>query len=221
MDLFELLGEVIGLGCVAFLLYNEGILPRSLNSFFQKVKDGYRKVEAGELSYIAFKEDLRNKCYHRMQIESLQTIRFKEVLLGMLNYDDFIKQSLSNPDITVEELQEKWEVYDLSGPNLSVPEVFNQGKGKAIMAQMVAHGYCKSSSLCWIYDGDNSSYLMALFADAIGRELGFGRRRWRPFIQLWGNKNYCDLFEKAKNSDNRLKMEEKVRAIFPGYTIPK
>ena len=114
MDLFELLGEVIGLGCVAFLLYNEGILPRSLNSFFQKVKDGYRKVEAGELSYIAFKEDLRNKCYHRMQIESLQTIRFKEVLLGMLNYDDFIKQSLSNPDITVEELQEKWEVYDLS-----------------------------------------------------------------------------------------------------------
>ena len=84
MDLFELLGEVIGLGCVAFLLYNEGILPRSLNSFFQKVKDGYRKVEAGELSYIAFKEDLRNKCYHRMQIESLQTIRFKEVLLGML-----------------------------------------------------------------------------------------------------------------------------------------
>ena len=150
MDLFELLGEVIGLGCVAFLLYNEGILPRSLNSFFQKVKDGYRKVEAGELSYIAFKEDLRNKCYHRMQIESLQTIRFKEVLLGMLNYDDFIKQSLSNPDITVEELQEKWEVYNLSGPNLAVPEVFNQGKGKAIMAQMVAHGYCKSSSLCWI-----------------------------------------------------------------------
>ena len=106
MDLFELLGEVIGLGCVAFLLYNEGILPRSLNSYFQKVKDGYRKVEAGELSYIAFKEDLRNKCYHRGQIESLQTIRFKEVLLGMLNYDDFIKRSLSNPDITVEELLE-------------------------------------------------------------------------------------------------------------------
>ena len=62
---------------------------------------------------------------------------------------------------------------------------------------------------------------MALFADAIGKELGFGRSRWRPFFQLWGNKNYSDLFEKAKNSENRLKMLERVREVFPDYTLPR
>ena len=89
------------------------------------------------------------------------------------------------------------------------------------MECMVRQGYCRPSNLAWVYEGDNSSYLMALFADAIGKELGFGRSRWRPFIQLWGNKNYSDLFEKAKNSENRLKMVERVREVFPDYTLPR
>jgi hypothetical protein len=221
MDIFDILGGVIGLGWVTFLLIYEEIIPRLSNAFFQKVKDGYRKVETGDLSYIAYKERLRSECQHREWAESLGTTRLKEVLLGMLCYDDFMKKVLSDPGLTVDELRDKWRRYNPSGSSNDAPEVFFQGKGKHIMDLMVLHGYCNPSSFCWIYEGDNSSYLMALFADAIGKELGFGRSRWRPFIQLWGNKNYSDLFEKAKNSENRLKMLERVREVFPDYTLPR
>lgn len=221
MDILEFIGEAIGLSCLVFLFVYEGHIPRSPKAFFQKVKDGYRKVETGELSYIAYKEELKTECKHREWAESLGTTRLKEVLLGMLCYDDFMKKVLSDPGLTVDELRDKWRRYNPSGSSNDAPEVFFQGKGKHIMDLMVLHGYCNPSSLCWIYEGDNSSYLMALFADAIGKELGFGRSRWRPFIQLWGNKNYSDLFEKAKNSENRLKMLERVREVFPDYTLPR
>ena len=223
MDYLDIIGGVIGLGWVIFLLINEEIIPRLPNAFFQKVKDGYRKVETGELSYIAYKERLRSECQHRKITESSSTTHFKDVLLGMLYYDDFIKKSLSDPDITIDELRDRWKRYNPSSPSLSqpVPDVFILGEGKSIMECMVRQGYCRPSNLAWVYEGDNSSYLMALFADAIGKELGFGRSRWRPFIQLWGNKNYSDLFEKAKNSENRLKMLERVREVFPDYTLPR
>ncbi len=223
MDILEFIGEAIGLSCLVFLFVYEGHIPRSPKAFFQKVKDGYRKVETGELSYIAYKEELKTECKHREWAESLGTTRLKEVLLGMLYYDDFIKKSLSDPDITIDELRDRWKRYNPSSPSLSqpVPDVFILGEGKSIMECMVRQGYCRPSNLAWVYEGDNSSYLMALFADAIGKELGFGRSRWRPFIQLWGNKNYSDLFEKAKNSENRLKMLERVREVFPDYTLPR
>ena len=70
MDIFDILGGVIGLGWVTFLLIYEEIIPRLPNAFFQKVKDGYRKVETGELSYIAYKERLRSECQHRKITES-------------------------------------------------------------------------------------------------------------------------------------------------------
>ena len=223
MDLLEIIGGAIGLGWVAFLLFYEEIVPRLPNAFFQKVKDDYQKVEAGELSYVAYKEGLRVQCQHRTRNESSRTTHLKDVLLGMLNYDDFIKKALSNPGITIDELREEWRTYNPSAlsQGQTVPDVFVQGEGKVVMDWMVRQGYCRPSSLDWMYEGENSSYLMALFADAIGKELGFGRARWRPFIQLWGERNFSDLFEKAKNCDNRLKMEERVKEVFPDYMITK
>ena len=222
MDMLEIIGEVIGLGCLGFLLFYEGIVPRSPNAFFRKVMEDYRKVESGELSYIAYKEDLRNECQHRMRLESIQTVRFKEVLLGMLNYDDFIRTAFSDPCITVEELREKWKMYDPLTPTKSqrVPVIFLHGEGKDIMDWMVGNGYCQSSCLGWIYKGENSSYLMVLFADAIGKELGFGRARWREFVPIWGDRNYSDLFERARNCGNKFILRERVRALFPDYNIP-
>ena len=65
MDILEFIGEAIGLSCLVFLFVYEGHIPRSPKAFFQKVKDGYRKVETGELSYIAYKEELKTECIHR------------------------------------------------------------------------------------------------------------------------------------------------------------
>ncbi len=48
-----------------------------------------------------------------------------------------------------------------------IPEVLTSVPGKETMELMVKHGYCAPSTYEWIYGGENSSYLMALFADAI------------------------------------------------------
>ena len=223
MDVFEFIGGVIGLCCLGFLLFYDEIVPRSPKAFFRKVKEGYRNVEAGEMSFIAYKESIRNECLRKTMKESGLTTRFKEELVGMFNYDDFIKQTLSDSSITIDEFEEKWKMYDSSAPSKSqsVPVVFLHGKGKKIMDNMVEKGYCKSSNLSWIFEGENSSYLLVFFADAIGKELGFGRARWREFVPIWGDKNYSDLFEKAKNCDNRYALEEKVTALFPNYSLPR
>lgn len=58
-----------------------------------------------------------------------------------------------------------------------IPEVLTSVPGKETMELMVKHGYCAPSTYEWIYGGENSSYLMALFADAIRWHLSFKRER--------------------------------------------
>ena len=160
----------------------------------------------------------------------------------MLDYEDFIKQTLSDPEITMNGLRVAWRKFDPSissenvvaagSPDVEeqaipeaeekvIPKVFTKGPGKKVMDMMVEHGYCAPSTLEWVYDGENSSYLQVLFADAIGKHLDFGRKRWSAFTSICGEKNYSDLLSKAIECDNVKNLGLKVKALFPEYEVPE
>lgn len=243
MPLSFLIPVILLLVAYGFAYYIQEVRPYTPKAFFNRIKDGYGAVKAGELSYLAFKETVRNECSLIHQKDSAYMIRFKQNMMSMLNYDDFIHEAFSDTGLTMEILFAAWGQYEPpvqieenveskpDSPELkeslpkveekvSIPKVFLTAQGKETMELMVKHGYCAPSTYEWIYDGENSSYLMALFADAIGRHLKFKRERWKPFSSIWGERNYPDLFAKASECPNVDYLVEKVKELFPEYKGP-
>ncbi len=243
MPLSFLIPVILLLVAYGFAHYIQEVRPYTPKVFFNRIKDGYGAVKAGKLSYIAFKEAVRNECSLIHQKDSAYMVRFKQNMISMLNYDDFIHETFSDTGLTMEKLFAAWGQYEPpvqveenveskpDSPELeesipkveekvSIPKVFATAQGKETMELMVEHGYCAPTTYEWIYDGENSSYLMALFADAIGRHLKFKRERWKPFTSIWGEHNFPDLFAKASECPNVDYLVEKVKELFPDYMGP-
>ena len=222
--------------------YFQEIYPYILKAIFNGFKDRYKEVQSGQMSFFAFKEEIINEYSLVSPKDSPDMVRFKKEIISMLDYEDFIKQTLSDPEITMNGLRVAWRKFDPSISSESVvaagspdveeqaipeaeekviPKVFTKGPGKKVMDMMVEHGYCAPSTLEWVYDGENSSYLKVLFADAIGKHLDFGRKRWSAFTSIWGEKNYSDLLSKAIECDNVKNLGLKVKALFPEYEVPE
>ena len=222
--------------------YFQEIYPYTLKAIFNGFKDRYKEVQSGQMSFFAFKEEIINEYSLVSPKDSPDMVRFKKEIISMLDYEDFIKQTLSDPEITMNGLRVAWRKFDPSISSKSVeaagspdveeqaipeveekviPKVFSKGPGKKAMDMMVEHGYCAPSTLEWVYNGENSSYLQVLFADAIGKHLDFGRKRWSAFTSIWGEKNYSDLLSKAIECDNVKNLGLKVKALFPEYEVPE
>ena len=222
--------------------YFQEIYPYTLKAIFNGFKDRYKEVQSGQMSFFAFKEEIINEYSFVSPKDSPDMVRFKKEIISMLDYEDFIKQTLSDPEITMNGLRVAWRKFDPSISSESVvaagspdveeqaipeaeekviPKVFTKGPGKKAMDMMVEHGYCAPSTLEWVYDGENSSYLQVLFADAIGKHLEFGRKRWSAFTSIWGEKNYSDLLSKAIECDNVKNLGQKVKELFPEYDVPE
>ena len=242
MSFFGFLGGVLVVGAIVFLYYSDFVHPSAPNTLFTKLKNGYVEVKEGRMSYFAFKEEIINEYSLVSPKDSPDMVRFKKEIISMLDYEDFIKQTLSDPEITMNGLRVAWRKFDPAILSESVesagcsdveeqvisaveekviPKVFSKGPGKKAMDMMVEHGYCAPSTLEWVYDGENSSYLQVLFADAIGKHLDFGRRRWFAFTSIWGEKNYSDLLSKAIECDNAKNLGLKVKELFPEYEVPE
>ena len=206
--------------------YFQEIYPYTLKAIFNGFKDRYKEVQSGQMSYFAFKEEIINEYSLISPKDSPEMVRFKKEIISMLDYEDFVKQTLSDPELTMNGLRVAWrkfvEEQVISAVEEKViPKVFSKGPGKKAMDMMVEHGYCAPSTLEWVYDGENSSYLQVLFADAIGKHLDFGRRRWFAFTSIWGEKNYSDLLSKAIECDNAKNLGLKVKELFPEYEVPE
>ena len=222
--------------------YFQEIYPYTFKAIFNGFKDRYKEVQSGQMSFFAFKEEIINEYSLVSPKDSPDMVRFKKEIISMLDYEDFIKQTLSDPEITMNGLRVAWRKFDPSISSESVvaagspdveeqaipeaeekviPIVFTKGPGKKVMDMMVEHGYCVPSTLEWVYDGENSSYLQVLFADAIGKHLDFGRKRWSAFTSIWGEKNYSDLLSKAIECDNVKNLGLKVKELFPEYEVPE
>ena len=222
--------------------YFQEINPYTLKAIFNGFKDRYKEVQSGQMSFFAFKEEIINEYSLVSSRDSMEMVRFKKEIISMLDYEDFIKQTLSDPELTMNGLRVTWRKFDPSIPSESVesldspemeeqaipeveekviPEVFAKGPGKEVMDMLVEQGYCAPATLDWIYEGENSSYLQVLFADAIGKHLDFGRKRWFAFTSIWGEKNYSDLLTKAIECDNVKNLGLKVKELFPEYEVPE
>ena len=222
--------------------YFQEIYPYTLKAIFNGFKDRYKEVQSGQMSFFAFKEEIINEYSLVSSRDSMEMVRFKKEIISMLDYEEFIKQTLSDPGLTMNGLRAAWRKFDPSIPSESVecpdnsemeeqaipeveekviPEVFAKGPGKIVMDMLVKHGYCAPATLDWVYEGENSSYLQVLFADAIGKHLDFGRKRWFAFTSIWGEKNYSDLLSKAIECDNVKNLGQKVKELFPEYEVPE
>ena len=242
MPLSFILWVVILVILFGIAYYFQEIYPYTLRTIFSGFKDRYKEVQSGKMSYFAFREEIRNEYSFVSPKDSPDMVRFKKEIISMLDYEDFIKQTLSDPEITMDGLRVAWRKFDPSISSESVvvagspdveeqaipeaeekviPKVFTKGPGKKVMDMMVEHGYCAPSTLEWVYDGENSSSLQVLFADAIGKHLDFGRKRWSAFTSIWGEKNYSDLLSKAIECDNVKNLGLKVKALFPEYEVPE
>ena len=96
MPLSFLIPVILLLVAYGFAYYIQEVRPYTPKAFFNRIKDGYGAVKAGELSYIAFKETVRNECSLIHQKDSAYMIRFKQNMMSMLNYDDFIHEAFSD-----------------------------------------------------------------------------------------------------------------------------
>jgi len=224
MSFLSFIGGVLVVVALIAIYYIDFVHPYSPNTIFMKLMNEYHEVKEGRISYLAFRERMKNECSLIMKKDPMDMIHFKQELLSMLEYDDFMQQALSDPDLTMHKLQEKWRSFDPSVPvpkDEAIPKEFASGPGKEVMDMMVEHGYCAPSTLEWVYEGENSSYLMAMFADAIGRHLKFKGKRWKPFIQVWRDKNFPDLLTKAAECGNVDNLGLKVKELFPEYKVPE
>ena len=96
----------------AFAHYIQEVRPYTPKAFFNRIKDGYGAVKAGELSYIAFKEAVKNECSLIHQKDSAYMVRFKQNMISMLDYDDFIHETFSETGLTLEKLFAAWGQYE-------------------------------------------------------------------------------------------------------------
>ena len=142
MSFLSFIGGVLGVLAFIALYYIDYVHPYAPNTLFTKLKNGYVEVKEGRMSYLAFREWMKNECSLFMKKDSMDMIHFKQELLSMLEYDDFMQQALSDPDLTMHKLQQKWRSFDPSVPvpkDEAIPKEFASGSGKEVMDMMVEH----------------------------------------------------------------------------------
>lgn len=219
MSIFEFLLGVLGWGLLGLVYYYDVIRPRYPRAFFNNLHHDYLRVTRNEITYNYFINHYYQQCLVHDTKESRELFELKNELLSILPCEQFIRSTLSTDAITYQRFLNAWMTYDpsqLNEENLKViPIQFTQGRGKEIMDSMIMNNYCKAETLEW--NNEHSSFLMALFADAIAEELQLGRERRKPFKELWGNHNYSDLLTKAQDSKESDLLIEKVKEIIPSY----
>ena len=100
--------------------YFQEIYPYILKAIFNGFKDRYKEVQSGQMSFFAFKEEIINEYSLVSPKDSPDMVRFKKEIISMLDYEDFIKQTLSDPEITMNGLRVAWRKFDPSISSESV-----------------------------------------------------------------------------------------------------
>lgn len=231
MDFESVIGIVLLLLFLGVLYYGErrsnfekNVYPYRPQSLFDKLKQDYLLLSEGKITENYFISKYEGLCSWIHPSDSEGMIAFKQDVLRMVYHLDFLRNAL-NKGTTYHEFREAWKHY--SPHNLpfddSVPGVFQEGKGRAIMTRMVEAGFCDSKTLAWRQDNPSTD-LLGLFVDAISKELHLkGRGRMVPFRAIWGNKNYSEYLRRARDRVNEEKNQllEEVHKVLPDYKMPK
>ena len=135
VGLFKVL-DAVGVTAVLLLvlgiyLYSE-VMPRLPGHYLRRLRSDYHKVVNGEISYHYFVNHYSVDCQILRPKDSPELREFKYELLGILQYEEFIKRTLSDSSMNYGRFIEEWKRYDpIIGFDQSVPppyeEPFNPG----------------------------------------------------------------------------------------------
>lgn len=219
----ETLLGVLGLVALGVLWYLDSIHPYLPRTLFYKMKNGYKDVIDGKITFSSFKDHALIECQPGPK-DTDEMVRFKLWFISILKYDSFFKDAFSKPDLTIGELRRMRDAYDPDAPieRRQIPDIFKDGRGKEIMEALVGE-YCNKETLEWIKSPQNTTELQGVFVDAICKSLQLPYKgRFDDIKRIWGDKNFTEYFEKAKNKrkDERDRLQSEVRKVFPTYTLP-
>ena len=217
---------VLGLIALGVVWYMDDIRPYLARTLFNKMKDGYKDVIDGKITFSSFKVRAQIECQPGPK-DTDEMIRFKMWLISILQDDSFFKEAFSKPGLTIGELSRMRDAYDPDAPVIEprqvIPEIFKEGRGKEIMDALVDKHYCNAETLEWIGNSNYTTELQGVFADAICKSLRLPYKgRFEEIKKIWGNKNYTQYFDQARLKDTaeRERLQSLVREIFPTYELP-
>lgn len=225
-EFLKILGGIFGFVLLGVIFYMDGYYPFTKRALFNNLKGEFNKVLQGKVSYLYFASHFRATFLQIAQKDSSETVSLKYEISEMLEYEDFLRRVFADSSISFNKFLSQWREYGLyagheseSKPEvITIPDCFTNSDGIKIMNRMVEAGYLEPGTYQW--KDANSTYLQAIFADAIGQELGVPYRlKWKYFKGLWGDKNYGDLFYKAISSKEYEVLESTVKKVFPKYCI--
>ena len=244
MEVVRVLTVLVGLFVLCAWYYYENVHPYRPQTLLDELTALFSRVKGGSVSYYYFKRTMEEMCGRVMVKDSMETVKLKRHLRGMLadNDDDFIVSAFSDPHLTVDKLYERMETYspyaavaerreepyyeeeieDLHGD--TVPDVFAFGVGFDLMDRMVETKHCQAGSLRWMNElPTNTTALQGAFADAICKMLKLPfRSRYLSFKKIWGDKNYSEYLAKACRlpQDERDQIQAAVREVISNYELP-
>lgn len=203
--------------------YRKNVYPFRPQYLFDTLKHDYLLLSKGRIAENYFISKYEGKCSLIHPNDSGEMISFKQAVLRMIHYPDFLEKALNNA-ASYQEFMEAWSHYEPNKLpfNESVPYVFQEGKGLEIMTRMVDAGFCDRDTLAWRQD-DKPTDLMGLFVDAISKELNLKPKgRMAPFKEIWGDRNFSQYLKNAANRviDEKQRLLDEVHKILPDYTIP-
>lgn len=233
---------LIIIGVCIYGYYTTLLSPTCQQSLFRNLKWEYSKVQKGEMAYPIFCSHFRSQYLFYDSSYPKETVTLMYEMNEILNHEKFLQEALADPNITLRAFMSKWLKYHPASeipstvsespkeaplsPVREIPSVFMTEKAQERLKLMTHFGYLDNNRN-WILnpnpkrDGDlkESTYLVALFADALAEDSGLDRRdRWKHIKSLWGDRNYPDLLKKAQESPQFDLLLEKVRMVFPDYS---
>lgn len=227
MSTLSIIGTILFWGVVGLIYYYSEMRPHQAEGFFQNMRRVYSQVLNGERSFYTFIRDYYLKCQKADPKDTPGLIDLKSRLLIILPHEDFVKEKLAEPNMTLYRFLEAWTHYEppveSEDITTTIPDIFTKGKGKEILDLMVSKGYCEPETLKW--NPEKSTYLMALFATAIAQELNLTKNSRKPFNEIWGNngkdRNISDLETQALGSKKSDDLISEVKELFPNYSPKK
>ncbi len=227
----------------------EEYLPRYPVYYFRRLLREFGEVLDGSVSYNYYRTHYEADCLELRPKDSRELREFKNILPVILQYEGFVRRTLSDSSITYYGFIEAWKLYDpdlefvqseilpeetsrsedssvdnipINDHSKEIAKILSLDKGKEMMEKLVSLGYCEPVTYRW--KEKHSSYLMALFAYAIIQEHNNKRGIWVAFSRLWCSEkknNLTTLRDQALESPNSKSYIETVQSVFPNYNPDK
>lgn len=149
----------LGLIIIAILYFWDAIYPRTKVALFSCLKREFRRVTEGRMGYMQFVISFKSSNLQIRTDDLRDTAILKRELAHILEFEDFVKKTLSNEKITLSEFMYKWETCPLREKDRMSTVEYEVGKkfyvqdGKGINVDVI-YKYLQD----FVWDGSGLTY---------------------------------------------------------------